>query len=387
MATSEMVPTGGLPRAAQTMEESFGEIFARYVRLLQEAGSLLVVGEGNTRSQLEKNARDVVFRAARLLKGRGESLLAVEEEIYRNIGDSEEPLNPHPDESFRAGVALCKAAVNVVVEDMEEPSPREVAEVSLTVQEVVMDRVSRLVMASYVDYLLTKVRETQGEERRRFSRELHDRLAHEMTVVGQSLDLCKALAERDPKRAEEKLDLAQEKAHAALGLMRDFATELRETETSDGLRIALENLMRISVPSEVDSEVDSEVVFEGEEEHLPDYVRDQLYMVLREGVRNAVAHSGADGVTVEVSIAPREVTAKVWDRGEGFEASDDLTEGIGLESMRERVELLGGTFAVSAQPGRGTTVEARLPLVRAREKRPPEPTPKTGMDLAPGGYP
>ena len=382
-----MVPTGGLPRAAQTMEESFGEIFARYVRLLQEAGSLLVVGEGNTRSQLEKNARDVVFRAARLLKGRGESLLAVEEEIYRNIEDSEEPLNPHPDESFRAGVALCKAAVNVVVEDMEEPSPREVAEVSLTVQEVVMDRVSRLVMASYVDYLLTKVRETQGEERRRFSRELHDRLAHEMTVVGQSLDLCKALAERDPKRAEEKLDLAQEKAHAALGLMRDFATELRETETSDGLRIALENLMRISVPSEVDSEVDSEVVFEGEEEHLPDYVRDQLYMVLREGVRNAVAHSGADGVTVEVSIAPREVTAKVWDRGEGFEASDDLTEGIGLESMRERVELLGGTFAVSAQPGRGTTVEARLPLVRAREKRPPEPTPKTGMDLAPGGYP
>ena len=382
-----MVPTGGLPRAAQTMEESFGEIFARYVRLLQEAGSLLVVGEGNTRSQLEKNARDVVFRAARLLKGRGESLLAVEEEIYRNIEDSEEPLNPHPDESFRAGVALCKAAVNVVVEDMEEPSPREVAEVSLTVQEVVMDRVSRLVMASYVDYLLTKVRETQGEERRRFSRELHDRLAHEMTVVGQSLDLCKALAERDPKRAEEKLDLAQEKAHAALGLMRDFATELRETETSDGLRIALENLMRISVPSEVDSEVDSEVVFEGEEEHLPDYVRDQLYMVLREGVRNAVAHSGADGMTVEVSIVPREVTAKVWDRGEGFEASDDLTEGIGLESMRERVELLGGTFAVSAQPGRGTTVEARLPLVRAREKRPPEPTPKTGMDLAPGGYP
>ena len=382
-----MVPTGGLPRAAQTMEESFGEIFARYVRLLQEAGSLLVVGEGNTRSQLEKNARDVVFRAARLLKGRGESLLAVEEEIYRNIEDSEEPLNPHPDESFRAGVALCKAAVNVVVEDMEEPSPREVAEVSLTVQEVVMDRVSRLVMASYVDYLLTKVRETQGEERRRFSRELHDRLAHEMTVVGQSLDLCKALAERDPKRAEEKLDLAQEKAHAALGLMRDFATELRETETSDGLRIALENLMRISVPSEVDSEVDSEVVFEGEEEHLPDYVRDQLYMVLREGVRNAVAHSDAEGVTVEVSIAPREVTAKVWDRGEGFEASDDLTEGIGLESMRERVELLGGTFAVSAQPRRGTTVEARLPLVRAREKRPPEPTPKTGMDLAPGGYP
>ena len=381
---SGMVPSGGLPLTARTMEERFGEIFARYEGLLEEAGSLLVVGEGNTREQLEKNARDVIFRAARVLRGKEESLLAVEEEIYRNIEDSEEPLNPHPDESFRAGVALCKAAVHVVVENIPDPSsPREVAEVSLTVQEVVMDRVSRLVMASYVDYLLTKVRETQGEERRRFSRELHDRLAHDMTVVTQSLDLYKKLIARNPKRAAEKVDLAQEKAHAALGLMRDFASELRETETSDGLRIAMENLMRISVPSHVHAEV----VFEGEEEHLPDYVRDQLYMVLREGVRNAVAHSGADSITVEVSIAPKEVTARVWDRGDGFETSDDLTEGIGLESMRERAELLGGAFSVSAQPGRGTTVEASMPLVRTRVGQRPEPPPETGKNLAPGSYP
>jgi signal transduction histidine kinase len=356
-----MVRSGGLPRAAEIMEERFEEIFTDYVRLLEEAGSLLIVGGGNTREQLEKNARDVISRAIRVLKDKEESLLAVEEEIYRNIENSDEPLNPHPDESFRAGVALCKATVAVVVNNMPDPSsPREVAEVSLTVQEVVMDRVSRLVMASYVDYLLTKVKETQSEERRRFSRELHDRLAHEMTVVGQSLDLYKRLATHDPKRAEEKVDLAQEKAHEALGLMRDFAIELRETETSNGLRLALQNLMRISVPSSVESEV----IFEGEEEHLPDYVRDQLYMVLREGVRNAVAHSGTDNVIVEVEISPKEVVARVWDRGDGFESSDDLTEGIGLDSMRERAELLGGTFEVSAQPNRGTTVEIRMPLVR-----------------------
>jgi signal transduction histidine kinase len=204
-----------------------------------------------------------------------------------------------------------------------------------------------------------------------------------MTVVTQSLDLYKKLIARNPKRAAEKVDLAQEKAHAALGLMRDFASELRETETSDGLRIAMENLMRISVPSHVHSEV----LFEGEEEHLPDYVRDQLYMVLREGVRNAVAHSGADSITVEVSIAPKEVTARVWDRGDGFETSDDLTEGIGLESMRERAELLGGAFSVSAQPGRGTTVEASMPLVRTRVGQRPEPPPETGKNLAPGSYP
>ncbi len=76
---------------------------------------------------------------------------------------------------------------------------------------------------------MTKVKETQSEERRRFSRELHDRLALEMTLVDQSLDLYKALAKRDPRRrAQERLDLARKTAHAALELMREFSHELLE---------------------------------------------------------------------------------------------------------------------------------------------------------------
>jgi signal transduction histidine kinase len=136
----------------------------------------------------------------------------VEEEIYRNIESSDEPLNPHPDESFRAGVALCKAAVTVVVRNLLPGTPPEkIAAISLAVQEIVMDRVSRMVMASYVDYLLTKVKETQFEERRRYSRELHDRLAHQMTVVTQSLDLYGAYKESDAERAEVSLPLMREK--------------------------------------------------------------------------------------------------------------------------------------------------------------------------------
>jgi signal transduction histidine kinase len=164
---------------------------------------------------------------------------------------------------------------------------------------------------------------------------------------------------RDPRRAEERRDLAQETAHTALELMRAFSHELRETETSEGLRIALENLMRINVSSDVEADV----LFEGEEEHLPDYVRDQLYMILREGVRNAVAHSGADSVTVEVKISPKEVVALVWDRGLGFETSEAVTEGIGLKSMRERAELLGGSFEITSESDRGAVVRVRLPLV------------------------
>ncbi len=227
-------------------------------------------------------------------------------------------------------------------------SPEKIAEIALAVQEIVMDRVSRMVMASYVDYLLTKVKETQFEERRRYSREIHDRLAHQMTVVTQSLDLYDALKESDPRRAQRRLALARESAAESLDLMRDFSKELRLSETSDGLRIALENLMRISVPAGVDYEVS----VEGQEKHLPDYVRDQLYMVLREGVRNAVAHSGSDRIEVEVGITPRHVEARVRDHGTGFDAEDGTTEGLGLSSMQERVSLLGGSFELVPGAGR-----------------------------------
>ena len=351
------------PEAARILEERFWEIFEDYERRLREINSLLVVGDGTTPEQLEANARSVLVRASKVLKGEERSLLAVEEEIYRNIESSDEPLNPHPDESFRAGVALCKSAVTVVVKNLlPGTSSEKIAGIALAVQEIVMDRVSRMVMASYVDYLLTKVKETQFEERRRYSRELHDRLAHQMTVVTQSLDLYWAYSESDAERAEKRLALAQASARESLDLMHEFAKELRLSETSDGLRIALENLMRISVPEEVKSEVS----LEGQEEHLPDYVRDQLYMVLREGVRNAVAHSGSERIEVEVSITPRHVVARVRDHGTGFDAEDGTTEGLGLSSMKERVSLLGGSFELVPEPGGGARAEVRLPLIQEK---------------------
>ncbi|HSK84137.1 MAG TPA: histidine kinase [Rubrobacter sp.] len=216
------------PEAARILEERFWEIFEDYKCRLREMKSLLIVGDGTTPEQLENNARSVLGRAAKVLGGEERSLLAVEEEIYRNIDSAVEPLNPHPDESFRAGVALCKATVTVVVKNLVPGMPPEkIAEIALVVQEIVMDRVSRMVMASYVDYLLTKVKETQFEERRRYSRELHDRLAHQMTVVTQSLDLYRTFRESDAERAERRLTLAPESARESLDLMHEFANRCR----------------------------------------------------------------------------------------------------------------------------------------------------------------
>ncbi len=73
--------SSGLIRAAETMKERFGKVFTSCERRLNEMGSLLIVGEGNTREQLEGNARYVLKRAAMVLRGEERSLHAVEEEI------------------------------------------------------------------------------------------------------------------------------------------------------------------------------------------------------------------------------------------------------------------------------------------------------------------
>jgi signal transduction histidine kinase len=316
------------------------------------------------RERYESQARSLLERAAKILRGEELSLVTVEEEVYQNIAAAREPLNPHPDESFRAGMALCAAALTEVSRKLPSGSPlQEVVGICLVIEETVIDRISRVIMASHVDYLLTKIRETQFEERRRFSRELHDRLAHSMATVKGSLELYETLKERNPSKAEARLRLAQETTDEAIELMREFSGELRGTEASAGLRIALENLVRISVPQRMAIEIS----FEGEEAHLLDYVRDQLYMILREGIRNVLSHSEAEQMAVEVSITPQEVRTSICDHGIGFDPEGEIpSEGIGLASMRERASLLGGALEIHSGSGEGTEIEVRLPLVRRR---------------------
>nr|MDP9480694.1 hypothetical protein [Actinomycetota bacterium] len=74
----------GMVRAAQVIQEKMSGIIEDYGRLLEEMGSLLIIGEGNTREQVESQARGVLERTTSVLKGEERSLLAVEEEIYRN---------------------------------------------------------------------------------------------------------------------------------------------------------------------------------------------------------------------------------------------------------------------------------------------------------------
>jgi PAS domain S-box-containing protein len=205
----------------------------------------------------------------------------------------------------------------------------------------------------------------EAAERERISRELHDRVAHRMGVVHQSLELFAALREGSPERAAEKLDLARRNTRQALDQTRNLSVELKslqEEELEGGLEAAFGKLGESYLPEGMEMDV----TFSGEESALPDPVGMQVYLAMREAIRNAVKHAGCSRIGVALDVGEGDVHGLVEDDGEGFdpEAVEEatLSWGVGLGSMRERLEMLGGSLLVDSEPGAGTKVEMRVPL-------------------------
>ena len=197
----------------------------------------------------------------------------------------------------------------------------------------------------------------QSEERRRLSRELHDRVAHDMALVHQSLELHEALRESDPERAESKMALAKETVKSALHSTRDLSMRLRHPEAARRLEPALADLLRDLVPPTVGSRL----AVEGDESPVPPEVRSQVFVILREAVRNAVAHSGCGVISVGLKISEEMIVGRVEDNGRGFDDAQ-TRRGGGIRSMEERAALFNGTLEVFSAPDRGTRVTVSVPL-------------------------
>jgi signal transduction histidine kinase len=207
--------------------------------------------------------------------------------------------------------------------------------------------------------LVQAMARARAHERRMIGRELHDRVAQTMGVVHQSIELYGALREHDPQKAAQKLDLAKRMAVEAMEKTRDLSRTLRADESGEALRAALSEMLRDTVyPGTA-----RELSVSGDEEAIPTEVREQLFLVLREAVRNAVSHSRAGKITVAVSVGGERIVGVVEDDGRGFERKTVGPEEIGgLAHMADRAALLGGTCSVDSAPGEGTRVEVSLPL-------------------------
>ena len=203
---------------------------------------------------------------------------------------------------------------------------------------------------------LRRVVDAQERERRRIARELHDDTGQSLTSVLIGL----RLAEESEDMAQARQTLADLRATvtAAIRDLRALAVELRPTALDDfGLEPALERLVD-TFGRRTGLVIELHVT--GLERRLGEHVETALYRVVQEGLTNIAKHAGATRVEIDVQGHDHSVGMTIEDDGRGFVVSGPAL-GLGLVSMRERAELLGGSLSVQSTPGQGTTLSVEVP--------------------------
>lgn len=210
------------------------------------------------------------------------------------------------------------------------------------------------------------------EERRRFRRDLHDGLGPSLATLAMRLESAADLIHDDPDKAAELVARLSDQAREAIGEVRRLVEALRPPALDQlGLVSALRHRAaeqgsgagQVGVPWDVEADDDLEP--------LPAAVEVAAYRIVVEAVTNVQRHSGAERCEVRLRRDHGELRVEVADTGSGL--APDRRPGVGLSSMRERAEELGGTFDVGPREGGGTVVRVRLPIGEAPTPSAPAP--------------
>jgi two-component system, NarL family, sensor kinase len=200
----------------------------------------------------------------------------------------------------------------------------------------------------------------QEEERRRIRRDLHDSLGPTLTAVAFQADAARNLVERDPQTAIHLLGELRTEVSSAIAEIRRLVDGLRPPALAEvGLVEALRQQAGRFAEARQDGSLAVEVSAPGGVDGLPAAIEVAAYRIAAEAINNAARHAHASRCCVRLS-AGETLEVEVVDDGSGWRAG--ARAGVGLSSMRERAEELGGTLVLSAAPGGGSRVLATIPL-------------------------
>lgn len=202
------------------------------------------------------------------------------------------------------------------------------------------------------------------EERRRWARELHDETLQGLGAL--RLALASARRMSDPETWGAAIDDAVTELDTEIANVRGIIADVRPAALDElGTAAAVEALADRMRSRGIDVTLRLDLDWEGGRAATrpDDELETAVYRIAQEAMTNALKHSEAESLTLEITEREGYVTLRIEDSGRGFDA-DETSDGFGLLGMRERVELLGGQFSVASTPGAGTTVTARLPVRR-----------------------
>ena len=210
----------------------------------------------------------------------------------------------------------------------------------------------------------------QEEERKKISRELHDEIAQTLTGINIRLASLKTEATVNTKGLQKKITSTQRLVEKSVDIVHRFARELRPTVLDDlGLIPALHSFMKSFTKR---TGVRAHLTVFAAVERLDTAKRTVLFRVAQEALTNVARHAQASRVEVSIQKLRGRVCMKIKDDGKSFNVERALHANggkhLGLLGMRERLEMVGGRFAVESAPGKGTTIQAQIPLGKARAR-------------------
>jgi signal transduction histidine kinase len=226
-------------------------------------------------------------------------------------------------------------------------------------------------MQEQLRHLTHQVLFAQEQERKVISRELHDDIAQTLTAINVHLATFTKEVTLNTQGLKQKIALTQRLVEKSVHIVHRFARDLRPTLLDDlGLIPALQSHLR-----EFTARTRLPVAFTSFPgvEKLSSARRTVLYRVAQSALHNIAQHAHATRVKLILRQEKTTLCMVIHDNGRSFDLERVLYARrrpgarlrLGLLSMRERLEMVGGSFQIESAPGKGTTITARLPLVKS----------------------
>jgi two-component system, NarL family, sensor histidine kinase LiaS len=233
---------------------------------------------------------------------------------------------------------------------INDPTGDEISQLSLRLNN----------MAKQLQELLRRRQDMAvSEERNRLARDLHDSAKQQALAASFQIGTALTLYNSDPQNAKKHLVEADGLVDAVRNELTNLVQELRP-QSMEGQDFS-EILKEYTFDWSQRSGIEINVTVEGSDEPSVE-TREALYRIAQEALANVARHSSARSVELSLKYESSLVTMMIRDDGDGFDVSAPHN-GLGLSSMRERTEVLGGTLTIKSDPGHGTQIIVTLPTI------------------------
>ena len=212
---------------------------------------------------------------------------------------------------------------------------------------------------------IVKIINAQEDERLNLSTRLHDGPAQSLTNLILQAEICERLFDSDPGRARSELTELKNAVTATFQKVREFIFDLRPMMLDD---LGLSPTLKKTVEDyEQKTGIACNLTISGKDQRLPSHTEVTIFRVVQQLLNNIREHAQANHIQISLDIDDDKATVSVEDDGTGFEAEQAMTASrqrktMGLSTMHERTQMLGGELQIDSAIGRGTRIDFWLPL-------------------------